>query len=196
MNPLGQDLHFQGATGHAAQAGGQPQLVVVASATVQANDQAHIAQTGAQQVDVGHQIVRARLFTSLDQAHDARVRYVLIFQRLHGSNAGVGGVAIVGTAAPIKLAVFVFRSPGAKVIAPAIELGLLVQVAVHQHGLAAVLVCRARGCNVKKHHRGAPRQAHNFQTQARYFLRLNPLSGLAHHAVQVAIGLPVGVKGR
>jgi hypothetical protein len=34
------------AAGHAAQAGGQPQLVVVAGAAVQADHQAHIAQAG------------------------------------------------------------------------------------------------------------------------------------------------------
>jgi hypothetical protein len=77
VDALGQHLHLERAAGHAAQAGGEPQLVVVARAAVQANHQAHIAQACAQRVHIGQQVIRARLFAGLDQADDARVRRVL-----------------------------------------------------------------------------------------------------------------------
>ena len=132
MNTFGQNFNLQGATGHATQTGGEPQLIVIAGTTVQTNDQAHIAQTGSQRIDVGQQIVRARLFTSFNQTHNAGVRCVLIFQSLNSRNAGIGSVAIVGATAAIQLAFFVFGCPGAQVVTPTTELGLLVQVAIHQ----------------------------------------------------------------
>ena len=150
MNTFGQNFNLQGATGHAPQTGRKPQLIVITGTTVQTNDQAHITQTGSQRIDVRQQIVRARLFTSFNQTHNGRVRCVLIFQSLNSRNAGVGSVAIVGTTAAIQLALFVFRRPGAQVVAPTTELGLLVQVAIHQDCLTRTFRLRARGGNVKK----------------------------------------------
>ena len=196
MNAFSQNFNFQGATGHAAQAGGEPQLVVVACAAVQANDQTDIAQTGTQAVDVGQQIVRARFFAGFNQTHDAWMGCVLIFERLHGGNAGVGRVAIVGAAAAIQLALFVLGCPRAEVVAPTAELGLLVQVAVHQHGLTGAFRLSACGGNVEVQNRRAAWQANDFQGESRHLLRFNPFSCLAQHRVEVAIGFPVGIKGR
>jgi hypothetical protein len=60
----------------------------------------HVAQAGAQGVDVGQQVARAAFLAGLDQADDARVRHVLALERLHGGNAGVHRVAVVGAARP------------------------------------------------------------------------------------------------
>ena len=113
MDALGQHFYLQHATGHATQTGGEPELVVIACAAVQAHDQAHIAQARTQRVHVGQQIVRTRFFASLNQAHDARMRHALRFEALDGSNAGVNGVAVVRAAAPVQLAVFQLGRPRA-----------------------------------------------------------------------------------
>ena len=134
MHAFCQHLDFQDPAGHAAQAVGQPELVVIARARIQADHQAHIAQARAQHVDVGHQIVRAAFLASLDQPDDARVRHILGFQGLDGGDGRIGGVTIVGAAPAVQAAVFVLGRPGAEVRAPTRELGLLVQVPVHQHG--------------------------------------------------------------
>ena len=180
VDALGQHFDFERAAGHAAQAGGQPELVVVAGTAVQANHQAYIAQAWTQCVYIGQQVIRAGLFARLDQTHDARVGCVLVFKRLHGGHAGVHRIAIVCTATPIELAVFIFGRPWAQVVAPAIELGLLVHVAVHQHSLGGLCLGR---WDVEKHHRRAPWQMDDFQLQAFHLLRLDPLRGVAQHSL-------------
>ena len=174
VNAFGQNFNFQGATGHAAQAGGEPQLVVIAGATVQANDQTHIAQAGTQGIDVGQQIVGARLFAGLNQAHDSWMGCVLIFKRLDCGNAGVGGITIIGATAAIQLAFFVFGCPRAKVVAPTAELRLFVQVAVHQDGLAGAFRLRACCGDVKVQNRCAAWQANDLQGETRHILCFDP----------------------
>ena len=53
MNAFGQNLDLEDAGRHTAQAGGQPELIVIARAAIQTNHQTHIPHTGAQGVDVG-----------------------------------------------------------------------------------------------------------------------------------------------
>jgi len=117
-------------------------------------------------------------------------------QGLHRCDAGVDRIAIIGAAAPIQLAVFVNRGPRAKVIAPAVELGLLVQVAIHQHRLARTIAGRTRGGDLKKHDRCAPRQLDDFERQSIYFLRFDPLRGPVQYGGDVAVGGPVGIECR
>jgi len=193
VHALGQDLDLQGAAGHSAQAGGEPELIVIAGARVEADHQGHLAQAGAQGVDVGQQIVRAAFLAGLDQADDAGVGRFLGLQGLHGGNAGVHRIAVVGATAAIQLAVFVLGGPGAQVVAPAAELGLLVQVPIHQHGLAAVGLGRGY---LEEQHRGAAFQADDLQREAFDLLRLDPLRGIAQHGVEQALLGPVGGKGR
>ena len=163
MNALGQDFDFQGATGHTAQAGCEPQLIVVACATVKANDQTHVAQFVAHGIDVGQQVIGARLFAGFNQANNARVRCVLIFERLNGGNAGISRITIVSTTASIQLAVFVLGCPWTQIVSPPTELGLFVEVAVHQNGLTRAFRLRARGGHFKIQHGCAAWQANNFQ---------------------------------
>jgi hypothetical protein len=195
MNAFGEDFHLERAAGHAAQAGGQPQLVVIACAAVQANDQIHIAQAGAQRIHIRQQIARAAFFGGFNNADDARVQHVLAFERLHGRHAGVHGIAVIGTAAAIQLAVLVLGRPGAQVAAPAFKFGLFVQVTVHQHGVGIGGIRAGLGAfHFKKQHGGTPGHAHNLQFQAGHLLRLHPAGGVAQHGVQQALLLPVGRK--
>src|SRR6218665_3519224 len=128
-----------------------------------------------------------------DQAHDARVRQVLALEFLHCGNAGVAGVAGVGGAAAVEFAVFVFGRPGAEVAAPARELRLLVQMAVHQHAVGGPgLRCRY----LEEQHRCAAFEAQEFPPQTFHPLRLDPGGGVAHHGVEQPLLGPVGRKHR
>ena len=189
MDALGQDLDLERARGHAAQAGGEPQLVVVARARIQAHHQRHVAHAGLQRIDVGQQIARAAFFAGLDEADDARVRNALPLELLNGGDAGVDRVAVVGAAAAVELAVLVLGRPGAEVVAPAAEFGLLVQMAVHQYGVGGAGLGRV---DLEEQHRRAAFEADHFEFQAFDLLRFDPRGGVAHHGVQQALLGPVG----
>ncbi len=198
MHALGEDLHLEHAAGHAAQAGGEPELVVVAGAGIEADHQADVAQALAQRVHVGQQVVGAAFLAGLDQADDARVRELLALERGNGGDAGVHGVAVVGAAAAIQPAVLVLRRPRAEVLAPAAEFGLLVQVAVHQDGLGRH-VARAlatAGRHFAAQHRRAALEPDHFESQALHLLRLDPGRGVAHNGVDVAVLRPLRVEHR
>ena len=191
MHALGQDLDLERAAGHAAQRRREPELVVVAGARIQADHQRHVAQARPQRVDVGQQVVRARFLAGFDQADDARMLHLLRLERLHRGDAGVDGIAVVGAAAPVELAVLVLGRPGAEVAAPAGEFRLLVQVAVHQHGLRRRRPGRR---DLEEQHRRAARQAHDLERQAFDLLRLDPGRRVAHHGFDVAVLHPVLVE--
>ena len=202
MHALSENFDLQGSAGHAAQGGGEPQLIVVAGARVQADHQRHITQPAAQRVDVGHQVVRARLLAGFDQSDDARMRGLLRLERLHRRDARVDGVTVVGTATAIQLSVFVLRRPRSEIAAPAGELGLLVEVAVHEHRLArrrgigsASRACTGRG-DLEKQHRRATGQANNFKRQALDLLRLDPAGRISQHGLDVAMLGPLLVEAR
>lgn len=118
MNALGQDFDLQHAAGHATQAVGQPQLVVIAGSGVQAHHQPHITQAGLECVDIVEQVVRATFLTGLDQADHSRVTQLLVFERLQCGNRRIGSVAVVRAATAVQLAVLVFGGPGTQVVAP------------------------------------------------------------------------------
>ena len=193
VHAFGQHLDLEHAGRVAAQAGGQPELVVVAGARVQADHQRHLAEPVFQRVDVGQQVVGAAFFTGLDQPDDARMGDALAFKGLHGGNAGIHRIAVVGPAPAIQPAVLVFRRPRTEVAAPAGELGLLVEVAIHQHGLGRAGASRR---NFKKQHRRAAFKPDDFQPQAFNLLRLHPRRGIAHHGIDVAVPRPVRIERR
>ena len=83
----------------------------VARAAVEADHQAHVAQAAAQRVHIGQQVVGAAFLAGLDQADDARVRHALALQFLHGGDAGVHRIAVVGAATAVEPAVLVLRAP-------------------------------------------------------------------------------------
>jgi hypothetical protein len=193
VDAFGEDLHLQGAGDVAAQRGGEPELVVVAGAGVQAHHQAHLAQARAQQVQVGRQVEGAAFLAGLDQADHAGARQALLVQRQQRSDGGVDRVAVVGAAAAVEQAVLVLGGPGAEVAAPAVEFGLLVEVAVHHHGVGAA---GAGGGHLEIDHRRAAFEANDFQRQPGHLLAFHPRGGVAHHAVDVAVAGPVGIEHR
>ena len=204
MHAFLQHLHLQRTADQPAQRGGQPELLVVAGARVQADHQAHRAEPLAQRVDVEGQVVGAAFLAGLDQADDARVRHALVLQRLDRGDRGIDRVAVVGAAAAVEALVDALRRPGAEVGAPAGELGLLVEVAVHQHaGLlrgADRHLMAGRGDLEEQHRRAAPAggvvQLHDLQRQAGHAPRIHPVGGAAHHGVEVPVRGPVGVEHR
>ena len=193
MHAFGQHLYLEHATGHAAQTGGQPQLVIVARATVQANHQGHLAQARAQGIDVRQQVAGARFLAGFDQPHHAGVGNVLRFERCNGRDAGVDRIAIVGAAAAIQLVAHDLGRPRPQVGTPAVKLGLLVHVAIQQNGFSAG---GAGSGHLKHQHRCAPRQAHHLQGQTRDFLRFDPRGRVQQHLVQPTVRRPLRVKCR
>ena len=199
VNALGQDLHFQHPAGHAAQAVGQPELVVIAGTGVQADHQPDLAQPGLERIHIVQQVVRTAFFAGLNQTHDARVAQFLGLECLQGCNGGIRGIAIVRATTAIELAVLIFGSPRSEVVAPTGELGLLVQMAIHQHRLAGGRLFAGfatTGLDFEKQDRRAALEADDFQRQAGYFLGFDPLGGVAHHGIEQARRSPVGVKHR
>ena len=191
MNSLRQDFHLEGAARHAAQRGREPQLVVVAGARIQADHQADLAEPVFQCRHVGQQIVGAAFFAGFDQADDAGMGDALRLQGLHRRDAGVDRVAVVGTTAPVQQAILVLGRPGAEIVAPAGELRLFVEVAVHQHGVGHG---RAGRRHFEEQHRRAPFESNDFQRQAFDLLRFGPGSGIAQHGFEMAMGCPVGIE--
>ena len=119
------------------------------------------------------------------------MRCALVFERLQRRDAGVDRIAVVGTAAPVEQTVFVLGGPRAEVVTPACELGLLVEVTVHQHGVGHG---GAGGRYFKKQHRRATFEADDFDSQALDLLRLGPGRRIAQHGVQMAVRCPVGIE--
>ncbi len=193
MDAFGQDLDLQRAARHAAQRRREPQLVVVAGARIETDDQRHLAQARAQRIDIRQQVVGARFLAGLDQADDARMGDALGLQRLQRRHAGIHRVAVVGAAAAVELAVLVLGRPRAQVVAPAGELRLLVEVAVHQHGLLHV---GAAGGHFEEQHRRAAFEANDLELQALDLLGFDPGGGVAQHGFEVAVARPVLVEAR
>ena len=79
-------------------------------------------------------------------------------------------------------------------VMPAVELGLLVQVAVHQHRLPRAFTGGAGRGHFKEHDRRATGQLDDLEREAFHLLRLDPLGGAAQHRFDVAMRGPVGVK--
>src|ERR1019366_2498034 len=127
VNAFAQDLDLERAADDAAQARRQPELVVVAGAAVEADDEADLAEPSLQGIDVERQVGRAAFLAGLDDADAARPGDTLPVERLDRGDRGIDRIAVVGTAAAVETAIFVARRPGAEAALPAIELGLLVE---------------------------------------------------------------------
>jgi hypothetical protein len=116
------------------------------------------------------------------------------FQRFDGGDGGIDRITVVGAAAAVEQAVFVLGRPGAEVVAPAVEFGLLVEVAVEQHGVAADPALVAGISKKITGVRPSRRTTSSFRPGT---LRPRPrLRGVAHHAVDQAVFGPVGVEHR
>ena len=194
MHALGQHLDGQRAGGHAAQRRRDPQPLVVAGARVEPDDEIDAAQPRLQRVDVRRQVVAAALLAGLDQAHAARVRLAGGLQRRDRRQRREHRVAVVGAAATVQAAVFHHRHPRSEAVAPAVHLGLLVEVAVEQHRRVA-LGSGTRG-HFEEQHRRAALEPDRLDHEPFDRLPPGPRLGLAHHRVDVAVARPVGVEVR
>jgi hypothetical protein len=116
-----------------AQGTGEPELVVVACARVQADHELGRANARGEVLHIGGQVEGAALLAGLDQHHAARVRNALGLEGLDGAEGGEGRVAVVRAAATVELALLDVRHPGSEALAPALHLRLLVEVTVQQH---------------------------------------------------------------
>jgi hypothetical protein len=110
VDALGQDLDLERAGDVAAQAGREPELVVVAGAAVEADDERDVAEPLAERLDVERQVGRAAFLAGLDQADAARPRDALQVERLDRGDRGVDRIAVVGAAAAVEQAVLVTRA--------------------------------------------------------------------------------------
>ncbi len=194
MHAFVEHLHGEIAAGQAAQRGGAPQLVVVGAARIQADHQRRLADAVGEVVDIGWQVVAARLFTGFDQHHAAGVRQALGLQRQHGGQRAEDGVAVIGAAAAIQLVAAQDRGPRAEVVVPAGHFRLLVQVAVEQDGVVAGL--GAGGRNFQEDQRGTAFQAHHFNLQAGQLLGPGPVLHQRDRLFHVAVLHPIGVEHR
>ena len=193
MNAFVEHLHFEVAGDQSTQRRGEPQLIVVARARIEAHDETHLAEPLAQRIDVRQQIVAARLLAGFDQTDATRTLDALRVQRGKCGDARVDRVAVVGAAAAVELVVLELGRPRPEVVAPAVELGLLVEVAVQHDGFVAARTGRRR---LEEDHRRAARQANDFEFQAAHRLLFGPLRGVGDHALQIAVLDPLGIERR
>ena len=181
-----QHLHGQRAAHHPAQRRGRPQVVVVAAARVEADDETGPDAIG-QRLDVGREVGAPALLGGLDQHHAAVVAHALGLERLDGGERGEGRVAVVARAAAEQPVAAAHGRPRPAVLGPADHLRLLVAVAVEQDGLAA----RAR--HFHEDDRRAAREAHDVDRQPLDLPAPGPVGDEGHGAVDVAVLRPPGV---
>src|SRR5262249_12453963 len=113
---------------------GAPQLIVVATPGVQADDQTGSAEARGVGVDIVRQIARTTLLRAFDQDDDPSVRLTVVLQSLHRGQCCEHGIAIVSSSTAIEpaIGIEVWR-PWSQVVTPSYHGRLLVQVTVHQH---------------------------------------------------------------
>src|SRR5207302_11294062 len=111
MHALGQHLDGEHAVHQAAQRGRGPQLLVVAAAGVEADDQRRRADARRERIEIRRQVVAAALLATLDQQYAAPVRPLLLLQRAERGKRAEHRVAVVSTTAAVELAVLDHRTP-------------------------------------------------------------------------------------
>ena len=198
MNALGQHVDRQRANDPASQRGRAPQLLVVPAAGIQADDEAWRSETAAERLHVVRQVDAAALLAGFDEHDAAGVRYALLLQRADGRQRREHRVAVIGSAAAVQLAVADDGFPGRKSLGPAGEFGLLVEVAIEQHRVLAVLVPAVRGRRVGGHlaqqDGGSPGQLHDLHLHALDGLAGAPVGQQPGGPVHVPVCLPVPVE--
>ena len=190
VHALGQHFHCQAAAGQAAQRGRRPQPLVVAATGVQTDYEIDLSHSRCERVEIRWKVVAAAFFASLDHADAARVRDPLHLQRADGGQRREYGIAVIGAAATVQLAVLEQGIPGAEGFAPADHLRLLVQVAVQQY--AAI----AGAGNVEIKQRGAAGKTHDLECQAANGLLSHPRFRKPDCALDVTIDFPLRIEMR
>ena len=185
MNAFGEHPHRQRAGEDAAQRGREPEPVVVAAFRVQADHEVWFPDLFRQRLHVGWQVVAAALFAAFDQQGAAWMGKTLGLQRGDGGQRCEAGVAVVCAAASVEAAAADHRLPRAEARVPALELGLLVVVAVEEHVAGAV------ASDFAEQHRRTIRQRNDAHGQAAHAAVLRPGAQVLHRGLHVPFGLPV-----
>ena len=196
VNTLLQNVDAQLASQVPAQRRGQPHLLVVASTGIQAHHQRRRANPFGQMVDVIRQIRTARFLAGFDHDHTTGVRHTLRLQRHQGSQRGEAGIAIIGATTAVKLVIAQYRLPRPQPLRPAFHLRLLVQMAIHQHRIAAVGIT----LNFDQQQRRAPLKTHHLDLGTAQLAGLDtapaPARELLDHLLHVSVLAPARVKHR
>ena len=139
-------------------------------------------------VDVIGQVEAAALLATLDEHHAARMRQVLLLQGANRRQGAEYGITVVGAAAAVELAIPDHGFPRGQTVTPAIELGLLVQVAVEQDGVVVAAF------DLAEKHRRAAGQPDDVHRHALDGLLTTPLGEELRRLVHVAVFLPVRIE--
>ena len=166
----------------AAQGCGQPQLLVIAATGIQAHHQIGRADARRQMIDIEGQVGRAGFLASLDQDHGAGMGDALFLQRQQRREAGEHGIAVIGAAAAIKLAVLQHRLPGPVPSAQPIISGCLSRWPYIRTVPAALPGTSMKISGVR------PWQPHHFQRRAGKLLQLLARPGGEHRHGLVPYG--------
>ncbi len=190
MYALAQHIDTQGAADQTAKRGGAPQLLVIAAAGVEADDQVGVADARGQRVDVEGQVGAAALLARLDEDSEIRMGDALLAQRHNGGQCREDGVAVVGAAAAVEPVAVPHGSPRPEVRPPAVHLRLLVQMAVQQH------VALPRAGDLDQYDRGPVREPHHLHVHVRVRLAPAPRDHQVDCLVHESMRLPIGVEQR
>ncbi len=169
----------------------QPQPVVRGASRIEADDEIRSADAIGERVDVLLEIGARRLFAGLDEDDAARVpsaRLLDGFDRAHGRERGV---AVVAATPPEQLVAFDHRQPRSEVVTPADHLGLLVDVAVQQHGLGRARIGRG---DLGEDERRSSRQPLDGDGQPLDGTRRHPRSDELDGTIHVPARLPLGIE--
>ena len=192
VNALGEHLHRERAGHRAAQGRSEPQLIVVAALGVQAHHQVRLADFRRQQVHVVRQIEAAALLAALDQHQAARMRQPGLLQRGDGRQRAEAGVAVVRPAAPVQLAIADHGLPRPKPGRPAVELRLLVVVAVEQH----VALAAAAGRHVAQEQRRPLGQGDDALLEPPHPAPRHPAGQMLRRGLHMPERLPIRLERR
>ena len=165
VQAVGDDVDPQRARHEPAQRRGDPQPVVVDASRVEADDEARRADAVGEGLDVERQVGLNR---------DSSLDSMSTTQRACGAaaactasdrgEAGERGVPVVGAAPPVQPVALEHRRPRTEALAPALHLGLLVEVPVEQHGV--VVRPGADRRDLHQDHRGAAVEFDDLEREA------------------------------
>src|SRR5215472_3262885 len=174
----------------AARSGRAPELLVVAAARVEADDEVRLADALRVRLHVGGQIGAAALLARLDEHDQTRMRRPCLLHRLDGCEGAEGRVAVVLSPAPVQAIAAAHGDPRAQALRPSRHLRLLVAVAVEEDGL-----CRCAR-HLHEDHRRAPGQAYRLHGESLDGAPPAPLVDERGRAVQMTMGRPLAIEGR
>src|SRR5215472_13800634 len=174
----------------AARSGGAPELLVVAAARVEADDEVGLADALRVRLHVRGQIGTAALLARLDEHDQTRMRRSCLLHRLDGREGAEGRVAVVLSAAPVEAIAAAHGDPRAQPLRPPRHLWLLVAVTVEKNGL------RRRARHFHEDHGRASGQAHRLHREPLDGAPAAPLVDEGGRTVQVAVGPPLTIEGR